>query len=433
MSSPTLRPYQSKLIDDLRAAVVAGHRCVLAQLATGGGKTVVFADITRRCVALGGRVLVVAHRRELISQARAKLAAVGVTSVAVESVQTLLARGTRPEADLLIVDEAHHVSPEWSKIPLAYPTATILGFSATPARADGVGLGSIYSELVAGPSISTLTAAGHLVPLEIVSPASVLRSGEIAQSVSNAYAAHAAGRQAILFSPHKRAAADHAAELCAAGVRAAVVVDDMSPERRSTVVDDYRAGRIQVLVSVAIAVEGFDAPATSAVILARGVGSLPLFIQMVGRGLRPAPESGKRNCVLVDLRGVVHVHGRPDADMTYSLEGDGVRRMGAESVGALCIVCGAPCTASGCEDCGRSPSELKALRVTGAALVKFAAVRRDTPEQQAERLARWLVETRKKGWKDGRAMYRFKGAYGAFPSDSVKRLALELARTGRAV
>lgn len=159
---PQLRDYQVALIDKFYASLNSGVSRILIELATGGGKTVVFAEIIRREVERHRRVLLLAHRRELIRQASEKLFAAGIDHgiiqagfpprpgepVQVGSVQTLHARAVRgtamelPPADLIVIDEAHHTPARtYRSIVESYPDAILLGATATPCRGDGRGLG----------------------------------------------------------------------------------------------------------------------------------------------------------------------------------------------------------------------------------------------------------------------------------------------------
>src|SRR6185312_11439346 len=111
---------------------------------------------------------------------------------------TLLSRGDRPPADVIIADEAHHfasASVEWSALLAAYPGAHIIGPTATPERGDGCGLGTMFDGLVVGATVRELTDLGHLVPCEIMRPDKYLQSGEIAQNPVDAYVQHAQGRR----------------------------------------------------------------------------------------------------------------------------------------------------------------------------------------------------------------------------------------------
>lgn len=186
-----LRDYQTAVVKRVEAACATGLRRILVVLPTGGGKTIIMAQIILDYLASGGGVLVLAHRRELIAQNSAKLHAAGADHgiiqagfptrpgerVQVASVQTLHARAVRtaaidmPPATLVIVDEAHHVRARtYRQILDAYPDATVIGLTATPCRSDGRGLGAVFQAIVEGPSVAELIATGFLVPTRVYAP-----------------------------------------------------------------------------------------------------------------------------------------------------------------------------------------------------------------------------------------------------------------------
>jgi len=188
MSPPTLRQFQWKILEDIERAFAAGYRRPLVVLPTGAGKTVVFAEKIRLEVAKHGRVLVIAHRREIIHQTSAKLTANGVVhgiimageesrsllDVQLASVATLFARGIRtevmelPPATLGVIDEAHHTPARtYQQIVDAYPDTLWCGFTATPARGDGRGLGGFFDCIIEGPQVQELIGLGFLVPTRV--------------------------------------------------------------------------------------------------------------------------------------------------------------------------------------------------------------------------------------------------------------------------
>jgi superfamily II DNA or RNA helicase len=190
-AAPELRPYQVEVIAKFDAEVAAGRRRVLLVVPTASGKTVIAGAIIAKAASAGWRILFLAHRRELIQQASRKLHAVSVdhgiiqagfsrrlgVHVQVASVQTLHARAIRstgmdlPPADIVIVDEAHHVRARtYQRLLLAYPKAIVLGLTATPCRSDGRGLGNAFDVLVEGPPVAELVAAGYLVPTKVYAP-----------------------------------------------------------------------------------------------------------------------------------------------------------------------------------------------------------------------------------------------------------------------
>ena len=191
MTAPTLRPYQAEVIERIDAAIAAGYRRLLVVAPTGAGKTVIAAAITSAAVEDGRRVLFLAHRRELITQASGKLYAAGVDHgillpgfpprlgepVQVGSVWTVHGRAIRtstielPAADLIIVDEAHHSPARTYRSLLdSYPKATVIGITATPCRGDGRGLGDIFEMLIECPPVPELIKGGFLVGTKVYAP-----------------------------------------------------------------------------------------------------------------------------------------------------------------------------------------------------------------------------------------------------------------------
>lgn len=441
----TLRPHQERCISALRAAYQSGKQRVVVVMPTGAGKTVTGGEVVRRVVERGSRVLWLAHRGELVDQAAATLARLGLVvgaisasamtppnpyaGVQVATVQTLLARKQRPDAAFVVVDEAHHfVADEMHALLRNYGDARVLGLTATPERGDGRGLGEFFDGIVPGVSVRELTAAGHLVPCEVLRPNQPLQPGQIAQHPADAWATLARDRRTIIFARSVELAEEYTAAIRERGGTAACVTGETPWAERTMTLEAFRRGGIQVLVNVAVLTEGFDAPETSCVILARGCGSAGLYLQMVGRALRPA--AGKRDALLIDLRGVSHEHGRPEDDRLYSLDGRGIRRK--DDV-VYCPVCatqrepGEPCASCGWQPAG---DPLKPDTVTGDPLVKFAAKRAEPDDKRAATLARWMRDASARGYKPGWVYAKYRAVYGAQPTHDVVSGARALLRTG---
>ena len=191
MSAPELRPYQRAVIDEFRRAIERGIKRIILVAATGSGKTVIGAEIIRTFRAEHKPVLVLAHRREIITQTSAKLRDCGLAHgiiqagiaphlserVQVASVQTLWARAMHrevmelPDADLAVIDEAHHCPAlSYQKIIAAYPDAVVLGLTATPCRGDGRGLGGIFEEIIECPQVAALVEQKYLVRTRCYAP-----------------------------------------------------------------------------------------------------------------------------------------------------------------------------------------------------------------------------------------------------------------------
>ena len=347
--APTLRAYQSEAIAAVLAARRRGVRRMVVCLPTGAGKTVIFAALARMARR---QVLVLAHREELLAQARDKLAVAlgeepGSPLVAIErgseraprearvlvaSIRSLheerLGRVLRGrDFGLIVYDECHHAAAEDNLRVLrqlgafdADWTGTLLGFTATTARGDGRGLDVAFEEIVYSRTLPDLIDAGFLVPLRgfrVSTNADLRRIGgsgldfpeeELAEAVDveerNALVARsiqelARDRRTVVFCVMVRHARHLAQALNAIGVPAGLVHGAMPPERRAAELAAFRSGRLQVLTNVGVLTEGFDDPEVSCVAMARPTRSAGLYAQCVGRGTRLAP--GKKDCLVLDF------------------------------------------------------------------------------------------------------------------------------------
>ena len=396
--APALREYQARAVEAVRDAYRGGSRAPLLVMPTGAGKTVVFSHVAATAAGRGRRVLVLVHRRELIRQSSLKLRDAGVSHgiiapghtaqpelVQVASVQTLQRRlGDRryQAPDLIVVDEAHHaVAGQWATVLAAYSQARILGVTATPERLDGKGLGveagGCFDAMVLGPAVGDLIEGGYLTPARVFAPAEApdlsavktvrgdYDAGALAdemgkpQIVGNAvehYARHAAGLPAILFSPSVAHAEATAAAFRDAGWRAVAASGATPAAERDAAIAGLATGAVQVLCSCDLISEGLDVPAVGAVILLRPTKSLGLYLQQVGRGLRPM--AGKSALVVLDHAGNTLRHGMPDAARAWSLAGrerKGKREAGEIEAARQCPTCFAVhAPAPECPECGHA-------------------------------------------------------------------------------
>ena len=350
-----LRPYQEQGFAELRASYARGRRAPLYVLPTGGGKTVTFSHITAGAARKGNRVIILAHRAELLDQISGALDAESVphgfvaagypksrAPVLVASVQTLIRRvDSVPAPDLIVTDEGHHATATntYGQIFKAYPTARRLGVTATPCRLSGEALGDVYDDLILGPSVQELTDAGYLARARIFAPPTVstdglhIRAGEFVQdevkelmdkpsvtgdAISH-YRQHADNLPAVCFCH----SIDHSKYMAQAfrdaGYMAAHLDGNTSRDIRRSMIGDFRTHRLSVLCSVDVVGEGLDIPGIHCGILLRPTASESLYLQQVGRCLRPAP--GKEFAILLDHVGSTLRHGLPTDDREWSLSG----------------------------------------------------------------------------------------------------------------
>ena len=353
-----LRDYQSKLIADIYSQWQASNRRVLAQSPTGSGKTVLFSAIASDFTGRGLRVLVIAHREEIIVQAADKLAAVTGEPVGiikadysfeplyclqVASIQTLVNRlDIVGSFDLIIIDECQHHQGEnsYGRVLARYPNALILGVTATPIRGDGGGFDDLYDVLVCGPTTGELIEAGHLSRYrllvdenEMVTKGVKTTAGdfnqkqlaaannaiELAGSIVGSYREKADGKRAICFAinvAHSKAIAHAYNE---AGIPAVHLDGNSTSDERKAALAAFADGSIKVLSNCALFTEGFDLPAIEAVQIAKPTKSLSLWLQMLGRGLRTAP--GKTEAILIDHSDNWRRLGTPTRPRLWMLEG----------------------------------------------------------------------------------------------------------------
>jgi hypothetical protein len=319
------------------------------------GKTFLATLFAEPALSRGKRVGFLVHREELQDQAAAAFRRLGVRAGIVRadsaptdaqfqivSIQTAARRDLQLYFDLAFLDECHHFSSdEWRK-PVEHMKAAgtgLLGLTATPDRSDGRGLAPLFDDLIVVAQPRELIAQGYLVPCRVLSPPRARQS--LAEHPVQAYLYYAKGRKTIVFCGTVAYARKLAGEFESYGVRAACVDGNMDDRDRARAIERFRAGELDVLTSVAVLTEGFDAPETSCVITTTGASSPGPFIQKVGRGMRTFP--GKVDCLHLDLRGGWHELGMlPDEDRIFSLDGRAItgakREMGDAVV--QCRGCG---------------------------------------------------------------------------------------------
>lgn len=428
-SAAVLRPYQRSAVDAVREAWGALSRagsprwvCLVAP--TGSGKTTMGSELARLSLDVGP-VVWLAHRRELLDQAADRLRRdgapwVGVVSplhdreddapIQVASTQTLAARlasgQALPPAATLVLDECHHYqADEWRDVAAHYADARAVGLTATPQRRDGRPLGDTFRALVVAARYSDLRDAGHLVTCRVFRPDAPL-GRDLAQDPVVALKRYAADRATFAFTGTVDGARALAERFTTAGVWARVVAGETRADERRDSLDEFtaraEAGVGAVLVNVYTLTEGVDVPAASCVLLARGVTHAGPYLQMVGRVLRPWSSGDRRKdaAVLIDLPGCSHVHGLPDADRHYSLDGRPIAVVGEQL--RVCPSCGlaVPQSAPSCEGCGHVFEQIarRDPRIWDHALREVYAGA-DTPTSAKEReWYRLAALCRTRGW-----------------------------------
>lgn len=350
-----LRPYQNTAIEKIRQAFRSGYQSPLLVLPTGGGKTVIFSEITRTVAERGKRVVILLHRVELVRQTSEKLTKFGVSHgvihpkykpryyehVQVASIQTLVKRTHLiDEPDLIVIDEAHHASAGmWKRVIEAYPNAWRLGVTATPMRGDGRGLDDCFDTLVEGVNIQELIADGFLVAPKVKQPSMIDLEGvrivrgdydqkEVEQRINKPkiigdivghYTTYAHKVPAVVFCVSVRHAEDMAEAFRKAGYNAMSVDGTTDDDLRKATLDGLGNGTMDVVCSCDLISEGTDIPAIGCAILVRKTLSEGLYLQQVGRALRPS--EGKEYAIVLDHVGNTITHGLPHQLRRWSLQG----------------------------------------------------------------------------------------------------------------
>lgn len=347
-----LRPYQAEAKQAILSAWDDGYQKTLLVLPTGCGKTVVFSSVAENQVDKGHRVLIMAHRGELLSQAADKLKeASGLDSalekaestslgsflpVTVGSVQTLaqerrLARFPSDYFQDIIVDEAHHcLSDSYKRVLSHFPDANILGVTATPDRGDMRNLGEFFDSKAYEYSMSDAIREGYLcpikaqlIPLELDIGNVGITSGDynvgeighalepylkqIAQEMNT----YCKGRKTVVFLPLIATSQKFCQMLNDIGLSAAEV--NGNSEDRTEILSDFEAGKFDVLCNSMLLTEGWDCPSVDCIVILRPTKVRSLYQQMVGRGMRLAP--GKEHLLLLDFLWMTERHDlcRPSA------------------------------------------------------------------------------------------------------------------------
>lgn len=340
-----LRPYQQQARDRIHAEWDAGHTRTLLVLPTGTGKTIVFASVAADQVRAGDRVLILAHRGELLEQAADKLQrSTGLVSavekaestcldswfrVVVGSVQTLqrtarLERFPQDYFGTIIIDEAHHaITDGYRRILDYFSGAKVLGVTATPDRGDMRNLGEVFDSLAFEYKLTDAIKEGYLcrilaqtVPLQLDISSVTLSGGDYAvadlgtaldpylEQIAAEMAVRCKDRKTVVFLPLIRTSQKFRDLLNAHGFRAAEV-NGQSEDRRE-VLADFDAGKYNVLCNSMLLTEGWDCPSVDCVVVLRPTKVRSLYSQMVGRGTRLSP--GKTDLLLLDFLWMTDRH-----------------------------------------------------------------------------------------------------------------------------
>ena len=396
---PELRDYQQTQLDQIKARLQTPNARVMMQLPTGGGKTHTAGTLLSEWLVDGRKAVWLTHREHLAYQTKEMLESSRVSAsvergwisgspvparnrgVVILMAQTVSRRNHNPGTwrnfnrnDLLIIDEAHHATAEgWLRAIDQWP-GPALGMTATPWRmSKQEGFNHLFSELLVGPQISELQSGKYLCQAQVIMPSEKdrIRGGTVSPTTLDFtepdiertnhpdimtagafqfWKEHSQDRPTIIYAVSRGHAHNLVAVFNDAGVSANTILSDTPAYERLQTIRAFEDGRLKALINVAVATEGFDLPDASCVMIARPTLSLALYLQMVGRGLRPKKDGG--NCVILDLAGNSLIHGLPERNRRWSLAPRGEESQGDAPV-VWCDNCGgvSPAASHFCQNC----------------------------------------------------------------------------------
>jgi superfamily II DNA or RNA helicase len=463
-SFPEPRPFQSSAHESLRQGMRAGHKNQMVMAPTGAGKSYLGLRIAHEALLKGKKAIFVCDRTTLINQTseaadKYGLSAHGIIQAdhwrfnaempfQIASAQTLKNRGW-PDADVIIIDEAHTQMTVWTEhIPTC--RAAVIGLSATPFS-DG--LGKLFSNLVNATTMHDLTQSGVLVPMKVFSctktnmdgaatlggewtdRAAEERGMEIVGNVVMEWIKFGQERKTIVFG----ATINHCEEICRQfneiGVMAAVFTSKTNAVERAQLLEEYKKpdSALKILVSVEALAKGFDVPTVGCVVDCRPLRkSLSTAIQMWGRGLRSSPDTGKTDCILLDHSGNIIRFMEDFSDIYYSgldaLDaGDkldkAIRRDDKEKAIRQCPSCGYYPFAKRCIQCGHEhiaaalvESEAGEMREVMLGKKKLA----DDTRHLWDQLCTYAAGNSAPEKQKGRASHLYKDMTGEWPPADFK-------------
>lgn len=468
-----LRPYQENALRQVRHAYANGKRSVLVVSPTGSGKGVILSQLIRQANDKGAKVLFLVHRREILFQVSRyldnQLIPHGVilagedydygNNVELATVQTISRRMKRIDyqpADVIVIDEAHHATADvYMDVVKTHQKNLVVGFTATPCRQNGLGLGHLFDHMVTVATIEELTRDGYLVPIRYYAPdepdlsgvkivggdyserqlEQVMAKPKLVGDVVENWVRLAEGRQTVVFTT----TVAHSVMVCdafnAVGIPAEHVDGKTDKDERAAVLDRFRNGDTRILCNCAVFTEGVDIPDISCVVMARPTKSLSLYLQCVGRGMRPAED--KADMILIDHAGACYEHG-PVHEITEWTLDEKTRntnkkndeRKEKEQRHITCDVCSRVYSGQiKCPDCGTIPEAKRMGKNVDFIDAELGLVCFKTNlakvKARIEDKQRWYSEllgyARAKGFKPGWAYHKYRDLFGVAPSHQLQK------------
>jgi len=467
-----LRPYQKEAIQKIREAYISGNKSILVVSPTGSGKGVILSEIIKSANDKGKRVLFLVHRREILFQVSAYMDRyeiphgvilsgeeyIGGNLVELATVQTLRNRMKNhyyKMAEIVIIDEAHHATAEtyWSIIR-EYADNMTIGFTATPCRTSGKGLGKLFDTLVNVATIDELTKDGYLVPIKYYAPSEpdlsevkvtggdyngkqldrVMRQPKLIGDIIENWVRLADNRQTIVFTT----TVAHSVAVCEAFIEVGIPAEhlDGTTEKldRGEILYRFKSGDTRVICNCAVLTEGVDIPDISCVVMARPTKSLSLYMQTIGRGMRPAP--GKEDLYYIDHSGACYEHGPVDGITDWTLDEktkngskENEERKKKESKPLTCQNCSLLYQGQiKCPQCGTIPDKNTYGKDVeyidyelGEVCFKTKQVKvKASMEDKQEWFSQLLGYAATKGFNSGYASHKYRAKFGVWPNKLEK-------------
>lgn len=407
-----LRPYQKGLFDKVSNSFKSGNRRVLVQSPCGSGKTVLMTYMAAATQKSGKNTWIILPRQEIMEQTYATFEKCGVSldKIYIGMTMTTANRiGELPKPDLILYDECHiSVANTYWKISNAFPESWIVGATASPCRTDNRPLGDLYEDMVEGVSVKWLIENQCLSPYRYYSVPvvnddvidsnsvhyeDVLMKPAVYGNVVDSYRRFANGMQTVIYCTSVKHSKETAKTFNSAGI-AAVHIDGGTPqEKRKSIIEDFRIGKVKVLCNCDLISMGFDMPDIGCVILLRPTNSTALHIQQSGRALRYKPG---KEAVIIDMVGNYTRHGLPDDEHEWSLTQSVKRKPPMDSSGNLYIRTCPNCfqifkTADVCPYCGE-PYPLSAREIKAHEEIELKKIEAEEMEKLAEVKKRQRME-----------------------------------------
>lgn len=449
----TLRDYQEGAVEEIRRAFSSGKKKVLLHLATGAGKTTIFSHVLKATQSKGWPAMMVVRGRKLVDQGSQRLIREGVEhgvlmarhwmyrphlSLQVASVDTMIARGLRPPARLLVIDECHMAtSPGYKEILEDYPDAFVLAVTATPYTKDSL---EHLADVVVQPiKLRELIARGYLVPPRYFCPTRpdlsrvrvssstgdyessglelVMDRASLTGDIVEQWKKHAGERPTICFAVSIKHSLHLRDAFESHGIRCEHLEANTPEEEREAAIARLERGETKVLTNVGILCTGVDIPKVSCIVLARPTKSYSLYVQQVGRGTRTSP--GKADFLVLDHADNVSRHGFVEDEPEACIDGGFTKaepqirickRCFLAYEGARCPSCPAPERQTPAEDGPEIPEavpgelvEAKAVEETQSRLLdEQAKLYRDECRREASL----------RGYRDGWVWHQVAKRYG---------------------